>query len=86
MTNEDFLECRFIQEEMRYLTYDEFCDNCYEIKSIFKMMNKNAKLDLNNLRMIRDLLLYFEREHDHDTLNSGKLLIKREYVRERIKL
>mgnify|MGYP004468725385 CR=1 FL=1 len=44
MTNDDFLECRFIQEEMRYLTYDEFCENCYEIKSIFKMMNKNAKL------------------------------------------
>ena len=49
-------------------------------------MNRNCKLDVENLRMIRDLLLYFEREHDHDTLNSGKLLIKREYVRERIML
>lgn len=27
-----------------------------------------------------------EREHDHDKLSSGKLLIKREYVRERISL
>ena len=47
-------------------------------------MNRNGKLDVENLRVIRDLLLYFEREHDHDTLSSGKLLIKREYVRERI--
>ena len=49
-------------------------------------MNINGKLDLDNLRKIRDLLLYFEKEHDHDTLSSGKLLIKREYVRERISL
>lgn len=49
-------------------------------------MNINGKLDLENLKIIRDLLLYFEREHDHDKLSSGKLLIKREYVRERIVL
>lgn len=49
-------------------------------------MNKNGKLDVENLRIIRDLLLYFEREHDHDKLSSGKSLIKREYVRERIML
>lgn len=49
-------------------------------------MNKNGKLDLDNLRIIRDLLLYFEKEHDHDTLSSGKLIIKREYVKERISL
>ena len=49
-------------------------------------MNRNGKLDVENLRIIRDLLLYFEREHDHDKLSLGKLLIKREYVRERILL
>lgn len=49
-------------------------------------MNRNGKLDVENLRIIRNLLLYFEREHDHDTLNSGKLLIKREYIENRIKL
>ena len=32
-------------------------------------MNRNGKLDLENLKIIRDLLLYFEREHDHDTLS-----------------
>ena len=49
-------------------------------------MNRNGKLDLENLKIIRDLLLYFEREHDHDKLSSGKLLIKREYIENRIKL
>lgn len=49
-------------------------------------MNRNGKLDIENLKIIRDLLLYFEREHDHDKLSSGKLLIKREYIENRIKL
>ena len=38
-------------------------------------MNKNGKLDVENLRIIRDLLLYFEREHDHDTLNLSLIHI-----------
>lgn len=45
--------------------------------------NTKGKLDLENLRAIRDLLLYFEREHDHDYTKQGKLLIKREYTRNR---
>ena len=45
--------------------------------------NIKGKLDLENLRAIRDLLLYFEREHDHDYTKQGKLLIKREYTRNR---
>lgn len=50
-----------------------------------KMIDENlkGKLDLQNLRAIRDLLLYFEREHDHKTDKHGKLLIKREYVNNR---
>jgi hypothetical protein len=45
--------------------------------------NVKGKLDLENLYAIRDLLLYFEREHDHKTDKHGKLLIKREYVNNR---
>lgn len=45
--------------------------------------NLKGKLDLQNLRAIRDLLLYFEREHDHKTDKHGKLLIKREYIHNR---
>ena len=45
--------------------------------------NVKGKLDLENLYAIRDLLLYFEREHDHKTDKHGKLLIKSEYVNNR---
>ena len=46
--------------------------------------NIKRKVDIENLRKIRDLLLYFEREHDHDYTKKGKLLIKREYVEGRV--
>ena len=46
-------------------------------------MNIKGKLDIENLRYIRDILLSFEREHDHDRNKKGKLLIKREYVHNR---
>lgn len=45
--------------------------------------NVKGKLDLENLYAIRDLLLYFEREHDRKTDKYGKLLIKCEYVNNR---
>lgn len=45
--------------------------------------NVKGKLDLENLYAIRDLLLYFEREHDRKTDKHGRLLIKREYVNNR---
>ena len=43
-------------------------------------MNIKGRLDIENLRYIKDILLSFEREHDHDRNKKGKLLIKREYV------
>lgn len=42
------------------------------------------RIEYENLVRIRDLLLYFEREHDHDTTKKGHLIVKREFVRERI--
>ena len=48
--------------------------------------NIKGKIDVDNLKRIRDLLLYFEREHDHDTSKKGKLLIKREFVTGRVNL
>lgn len=59
-------------------------DIFYELTS--EMIDENIKgnLDIENLRRIHDLLLYFEREHDHDYTKKGKILIKREYVRERV--
>ena len=48
--------------------------------------NIKGKIDVDNLKRIRDLLLYFEREHDHDISKKGKLLIKREFVTGRVNL
>ena len=47
--------------------------------------NIKRKIDIDNLKRIKDLLIYFEKEHDHDITKSGKLLIKREFVTSRVK-
>lgn len=60
-------------EEIFYLITSELIDE-----------NIKRKVDIENLRKIRDLLLYFEREHDHEYTKKGKLLIKREYVEGRV--
>lgn len=48
--------------------------------------NIKGKLDVENLRKIRDLLLYFEREYGNKTKKDGRALIKREYIEKRIKV
>ena len=48
--------------------------------------NKNMKIDIDNLKRIRELLLYFEAEHLNDTNKKGKKLIKRSYLTDRISL
>lgn len=64
-----------IDPEIFYLITSEMIDE-----------NIKGRLDIENLRKIRDLLLYFEREHRDDRGKKGKLLIKREYITERISL
>ena len=64
-----------IDPEIFYLITSEVLDE-----------NLKGKIDIENLRKIRDLLLYFEREHDHDTSKKGKLLIKREFVTGRVNI
>ena len=58
----------------------------YELTSEMIDENIKGRLDIDNLKRIHDLLLYFEREHDHDTSKKGKLLIKREFVTGRVNL
>lgn len=58
----------------------------YELTSEMIDENIKGRLDIDNLNRIHDLLLYFEREHDHDTSKKGKLLIKREFVTGRVPL
>ena len=61
-------------------------DIFYELTSEMIDENIKCRLDIDNLKRIHDLLLYFEREHDHDTSKKGKLLIKREFVTGRVNL
>ena len=53
-----------------------------------EMIDENIKgyLDIQNLRKIRTLLEYFEKEHCSTRTKNGKLLIKESYIRDRIKL
>ena len=64
-----------IDPEIFYLITSEMLDE-----------NLKGKIDIENLRKIRDLLLYFENEHTHERSKKGKLLIKKEYLTNRIKL
>ena len=52
-----------------------------------EMIDENIKgrIDIENLRKINDLLLFFEKEHCGDTTKSGKPLIKEEYVKRLIR-
>ena len=56
----------------------------YAITSELIDENILRRIEIQNLKNIRDMLLYFEREHDHDYTKKGHLLIKREYVEQRI--
>lgn len=56
----------------------------YAITSELIDENILRRIEMQNLKNIRDMLLYFEREHDHKYTKKGNLLIKREYVEERI--
>lgn len=58
----------------------------YAITSELIDENILRKIERQNLENIRDMLLYFEKEHDHDYTKKGNLLIKREYVEQRIPL
>lgn len=39
MTEKDYLECRFIDIEMRFYTFDDFLNNAYAIKRLYNMLN-----------------------------------------------
>ena len=75
-TSHDYLHViERIDEEIFYLITSEMIDE-----------NIKGRIDIDNLKRIHDLLLYFEREHDHDTSKKGKLLIKREFVTGRVNI
>lgn len=61
-------------------------DIFYAITSEMIDENIKGKLDIENLKHIRNLLVLFEREHCSDRTNKGTPLIKEEYIRRRIKI
>ena len=75
-TSHDYFHIiNLVDPEIFYLITSELIDE-----------NIKRRVDIENLKKIRDLLLYFEREHDHDYTKKGHLLIRREYIKERVKL
>ena len=42
--NIDFSDCAFINEEMKFYTFYDFCDNRIAMKYLFNKLNTNAKL------------------------------------------
>lgn len=57
----------------------------YNITSEMIDENVKGKIDLENLRRINDLLLFFEKEHCLDRNKKGNLIIKEEYTKRLIK-
>ena len=41
---EDFSECEFIESEMKFYTYDDFCLNRYAIKRLFRSLSRNGRI------------------------------------------
>lgn len=39
----DFSDCEFINEEMKFYTFYDFCDNRLGLKYLFNKLNRNAK-------------------------------------------
>jgi len=41
----DFSDCKFINSEMKFYTYQDFCNNCYAIKRLFdKKLTSNSRI------------------------------------------
>lgn len=59
--------------------YEIFC----RLTSEMIDQNIKGKLDIENLKKIKDLLLYFEHEYQNQRNNKGKLLIKHDYLENR---
>lgn len=53
-----------------------------------EMIDENLKgrLDIDNIRRIHDMMITFEKEHRYDRTKKGKILVKEEYLTDRIKL
>lgn len=45
MTDKEFKECWFIDDEMKFYTYKDFVSNCYALKKLYENnLGKNGKI------------------------------------------
>ena len=44
MNNIDFSECSFIEDQMQFYTYYDFCENRRAIKRLFRSLTLNGKI------------------------------------------
>lgn len=61
-------------------------DMFYAITREIGAEKEARRIQIENLKRIRDVLTSFEREHASDRRDDGKMLIKKEYIDKRIKL
>ena len=66
---------------IEYKDYDIF----YRITKEMIEENKKGKIDIDNLRRINDLLIYFERFYSSSTNVNGEPLIKEQYTKRLIR-
>lgn len=43
MKFEDFSECEFINDYLRFVSYNDFCKNCNVIRAYYRTLSKNGK-------------------------------------------
>lgn len=44
MVGVDFSECKFINESMRFYTYNDFCKNRKSLKMLYKVLTQDGKI------------------------------------------
>lgn len=69
-----------------YLHIIERMDRDIFLRITAEMIEENlkGKLDIDNLKRIRELLLYFEDRYEKETNSKGQLILKRKFITKRI--
>lgn len=69
-----------------YLHIIERMDRDTFLRITAEMVEENlkGKLDIDNLKRIRELLLYFEDKYEKETNSKGQLILKRKFITKRI--
>ena len=69
-----------------YLHIIERMDRDTFLRITAEMIEENlkGKLDIDNLKRIRELLLYFEDKYEKETNSKGQLILKRKFITKRI--